>query len=206
MAGLVMEGKRKEERLKKENEVTINVVSEDNFIPIDEWSKLQGLDKKDEIPQEGDTFIPADEWSKLQELNKIDENSSQEKIPYNYSKDISMSGAKIQGNILLPIDTIIKIDITLNDLQQKITTIGKVKWNKVIIENESYEAGVEFVDTSDDAIQKLHEQMQKEDAIIAKKDDMKNCRYCSREIKADAEKCEYCGRTLDQRTAKRIFL
>lgn len=65
---------------------------------------------------------------------------------------------------------------------------------------------MEFVDTPDDAIQKLHERMQKDDAIISKEDDMKHCRYCSREIKADAEKCEYCGRTLDQRTAKRIFL
>jgi len=181
MERLVMEEKRKEERLKKENEITINIVSEDTFIPIDEWSKLQ-------------------------ELNKIDENSSQEKIPYNYSKDISVSGARMQGNILLPVDTIIKIDITLDNLQQNITTIGKVKWNKVIIKNESYEAGVEFVDTPDDAIQKLHERMQNDDAVIAKEDDMKNCRYCSREIKADAEKCEYCGRTLDQRTAQRIFL
>jgi hypothetical protein len=117
-----------------------------------------------------------------------------------------MSGAKIQGNILLPVDTIINIDITLNDVQQKITTSGKVKWNKVIIENEAYEAGVEFVDAPDDAIQKLYERMQKDDAIITKKDDKKNCRYCSREIKVDAEKCEYCGRTLDQRTTKRIFL
>src|SRR5664280_1465238 len=110
-----MEEKRKEERLKKKNEVTINIVSEDSFIPVEEWSKLQ-------------------------ELNKTNDNSSKEKNPYNYSRDISVSGAKIQGNILLPIDTILELDITLNNLQQKITTVGKVKWNKVIIENESYEA------------------------------------------------------------------
>ena len=46
-----MEEKRKEERLKKKNEVTINIVSEDSFIPVEEWSKLQGLNKKDEVPQ-----------------------------------------------------------------------------------------------------------------------------------------------------------
>ena len=89
-----------------------------------------------------------------------EENLSTEEIPYN-SKDISVYGAKIQGNILLPVDTIIKIEITLNNLQQKIISLGKVKWNKFIMENESYEAGVEFVDTPDEAIQK-------EDAFISK--------------------------------------
>jgi hypothetical protein len=201
-----MEKKRKEERLKKENEVTINIVSEDTFIPVEEWSKLQELNKQDEIPQEMDTFIPVEEWSKLEELNKQDENSFKEKIPYNFSKDISVSGAKIQGNILLPIDTILKIDITFKNLHQKITTIGKVKWNKVIIENESYEAGVEFVDAPDEAVQTLHELMQKDVAFIPKDYDMKNCRYCSREITSDAVKCEYCGRMLERRTAQRIFL
>ena len=97
---------------------------------------------------------------RLQEENEFtinivsgEENLSKEEIPYN-SKDISVYGAKIQGNILLPVGTIIKIDITLNNLQQKITSLGKVKWNNFIIENESYEAGVEFVDTSDEAIEK----------------------------------------------------
>ncbi len=46
-----MEEKRKEERFRKENEVTLNIVSEDTFIPVEEWSKLQELNKKDEMPQ-----------------------------------------------------------------------------------------------------------------------------------------------------------
>jgi PilZ domain len=178
---IVMEERRKAERLEEENEVSINISSEE-------------------------TLIPVEEWSKLPEPNKKDENSSKEKIPYNRSKNISMSGANIQGNILLPVDTIIKIDITLSNLQQKITTIGKVKWNKVIIENESFEAGVEFVKTPDEAIQKLYERMQKDNAFIPVGDDMKICRYCSKEIKSDAVKCEYCGRILTERTAKRIFI
>ncbi len=226
-----MEEKRKEERFRKENEVTLNIVSEDTFIPVEEWSKLQELNKKDEMPQEEDTFIPVKEWSKLQELNKKDEipqegdtfipveewsrrqelnrkddDSSKAKSIYNCSKDICLSGAKLQGSILLPVDSIIKIDITLNSLEEKITTIGKVKWNKVIIENDSYEAGVEFVDTPNEAIQKLYERTQKDGAFIPKEEDMINCRYCSRETKSDAVQCEHCGRTLSQRTTKRIFL
>jgi len=257
-----MKERRRTPRLKEDNGVTINVVSGKKNLP-------------------------------------------EEEIPYN-SKDISVYGAKIQGNILFPVGTIIKMDITLQTLHQKITTVGKVKWNKFIIENESYEAGVEFFDTSDEAIKKLHELMLKDDAFISdekwsnledlnkyempsggdafisdekwsnledlnkyempsggdtfisegewstlqelnkyqipsedetfipegewstlqeinKKEevstakqtkgtietveaDMKNCRYCSKEIKSDAVKCEYCDRTLSERTDRKVFL
>jgi hypothetical protein len=205
-----MDERRKTVRLQGENEVTINIVSEEG-------------------------------------------NSSKGKFPCNNGRDISVSGAKIQGNILLPVDTIFKIDITLKNSQQKITTIGKVKWNKVLIEDTYYEAGMEFVDTPDEAIQNLYERERmlkeewskfqeinkyeippgedsfipleewskpqeinrKEGGSVAKQikntietaeNNMKNCRYCSREIKSDAVKCEYCGRTLTERTAKKIFV
>lgn len=83
------------------------------------------------------------------------ENIIQEKIAYNYSEDLSASGAKIRGNILLPVDTILKIDFTLKTLEKQITALGKVKWIKVIIKDKFYEAGLEFVDTPSEAIQKI---------------------------------------------------
>jgi len=143
-------------------------------------------------------------------------------------------GAKIQGNILLPVGTIIKIEITLKNLQQKITSLGKVKWNKFIIDNESYEAGVEFVDTPDEAIQKLYERIQKDDVFISveewsnlqeinKKEeisiakqikktietveaDMKNCRYCNQKIKTDAVECIHCGELFNQEITRKVFI
>ena len=109
---------------------------------------------------------------RLQEENEFtiniisgEENLSKEEIVYS-SKDISIYGAKIQGNIPLPVGTIIKIDITLNNLQQRKTTIGKVKWSKFITGNEYYEAGVEFVGIPDETIQKLDGRIQKDDAFI----------------------------------------
>jgi len=99
---------------------------------------------------------------RLNEFNEItvsivstEESISKEKISYNYSEDLSASGAKIRGNILLPVDTVLKIDFTLKTLEKHITAIGKVKWIKVIIEDKFYEAGVEFVDTPGEAIQKI---------------------------------------------------
>jgi hypothetical protein len=77
------------------------------------------------------------------------------KVIYNSSKDISTTGAKIQSNIFLPIDTLLKIDFKLKNVQQMITAMGKVKWIKIICEDECYDAGVEFVNTPTEAIQKL---------------------------------------------------
>jgi hypothetical protein len=80
-----------------------------------------------------------------------------EKILYNHSKDVSVSGARIQAHIFLPVDTLLRIEMTLKTLRQMITVIGKVKWIKVVFEDESYEAGVEFFNTPNDAIKKLSE-------------------------------------------------
>jgi PilZ domain len=85
------------------------------------------------------------------------EKPPKEKILYNYSKDISVSGARIQAHIFLPVDSLLRIEMTLKTLRQMITVIGKVKWIKVVFEDESYEAGVEFFNTPSDAIKKLKE-------------------------------------------------
>ena len=84
-------------------------------------------------------------------------NLPKEKVIHNFSKDISASGAKIQAHLFLPIDTLLKIDITLKTVQQMITVMGKVKWIKIIIDDESYEAGVEFVNAPIYAIQRLED-------------------------------------------------
>jgi c-di-GMP-binding flagellar brake protein YcgR len=109
-----MREKRKKERIKEFNEITITVISDGENLP-------EGKDM------------------------------------YNYSEDISVSGSKIRSNIVLPVDTLLKIDFTLKNLQQQITAVGKIKWVKVIIEDEYYEAGVEFVDTPKEAIQKIED-------------------------------------------------
>lgn len=82
-------------------------------------------------------------------------NCSKGKVVYNICKDVSASGAKIQSNIFLPIDTLLKIDFKLKNFQHRISAMGKVKWIKIIFEDECYDAGVEFVHTPKEAIQKL---------------------------------------------------
>lgn len=101
---------------------------------------------------------------RLKDINEITiniisgkEHLSNQKFLYNYSEDISVTGTKIQANILLPVDTVLKIDFTIKTLQKQITVLGKVKWLKVIIEGEYYENGVEFIDTPEDAIKKIED-------------------------------------------------
>lgn len=77
------------------------------------------------------------------------------KIDYQISKDISAHGARIQANAFLPVDTLIKIRLTLKNPPRMITAVGKVKWVRSLYADESYEAGLEFVDTSPDTIQLL---------------------------------------------------
>ena len=107
---------------------------------MDEKRRAQRLEEENEITI---TIVPGGK------------NPPKEKIIYNYSKDISVSGAKIQAHIFLPVDTLLRIEMTLKSLRQMITVIGKVKWIKVVFEDESYEAGVEFVNTAGEAINKL---------------------------------------------------
>ena len=82
-------------------------------------------------------------------------NPPKEKIIYNHSEDISISGTRIQGNVLLPVDTYLKIDLTLKNSKENVTVFGKVLWSKAILEGKFYEAGVEFVDTPGESIKKL---------------------------------------------------
>jgi hypothetical protein len=75
----------------------------------------------------------------------------------NCTKDISASGAGIKTNIRLPIDALIELEFTSIGVREQIKTLGKVKWVKVIIQDESYEAGVEFCGVPGDAVKKIEE-------------------------------------------------
>ncbi len=90
-----------------------------------------------------------------------EKNLPKEKIIKNQTKDISVTGARLQTQILLPVNTLLELDFRSKSIHQQINALGKVKWVRVIIEDESYdesyEAGVEFFSNPSDAIRKLGE-------------------------------------------------
>jgi len=77
------------------------------------------------------------------------------KITYQLSKDISSSGTRVQTNAFLPVDTLLKIQLTLKQPPKMITALGKVKWVKSLYADESFEAGLEFINTSSETIELL---------------------------------------------------
>ena len=79
-----------------------------------------------------------------------------QEIIHDRSQDISVYGTKIHSHLQFPVDSLLEIDF-ISHLGQKITALGKVKWIKVIIEDKSYDLGVEFVDTTSEAIKKLED-------------------------------------------------
>jgi hypothetical protein len=103
-----------------------------------------------------------EERRKVKRLNEEDELtitllSGRENLPkgriiYALSKDISASGARIQSNSFLPVDTLFNIKVRLKNTPQMITTLGKVKWIKSLFADEFFEAGLEFVNTSREMI------------------------------------------------------
>ncbi len=104
-----------------------------------EYSKKdEGMEERRRVPR-------------IEEENKVaitvvsgGKNLPEKEINGNHTKDISVCGAKIQTNILLPVSTLLELDFTSKGVRQQIKILGKVKWGKVINENESYEFGVEF--------------------------------------------------------------
>ena len=78
-------------------------------------------------------------------------------IIYDISKDVSASGARIQANAFFPVDTLLKIQLILKNPPRMVVALGKVKWIRSLFGDESYEAGLEFVDTSSETIKVLAE-------------------------------------------------
>ena len=84
-----------------------------------------------------------------------EKNLPEEEINDNQTEDVSVSGTKIKTHIFLPVGTILELDFISKAVNKKIIALGEVKWIKVIIEDESYEVGVEFFGKPSEAINQL---------------------------------------------------
>ena len=77
-----------------------------------------------------------------------DELPSGEKIIYPLTKDISSGGVKILTNTFLPINTFLRIELSLKNAPRLIIAIGEVRWAKKRYAEELFETGIEFIDMS----------------------------------------------------------
>ena len=70
-----------------------------------------------------------------------------EDVVYALTKDISSGGVKILTDRMLPVDTLLHIELTLAKLRKLVTVTGKVRWVKRLYDDEVFEMGLEFVNT-----------------------------------------------------------
>ena len=107
-----MENKRREKRIKEENKLICEIVSDNKTLRC-------------------------------------------KKVFYTLTKDISLGGVNIRTDTFLPVDTVVKIELSLPKMQKLVCIKGRVKWAKSLYEDEVFEMGLEFVDTPPNVITSL---------------------------------------------------
>ncbi|MBN1224378.1 MAG: PilZ domain-containing protein [Candidatus Aminicenantes bacterium] len=88
---------------------------------------------------------------------KESEHDTEGNIVYALTKDISSGGAKILTDKMLPVNTLLEIELTLPKMRKIVAVTGKVRWVKQIYDDDVFETGLQFVDTAPESIMLLLE-------------------------------------------------
>jgi hypothetical protein len=83
------------------------------------------------------------------------------KIIRDLTKDISVAGVRIQCKTLIPVNTLIKLELKLEKPDRLVTATGVVRWAKSVYGNELFEMGIEFVDPSSEVVQNLKDHLER---------------------------------------------
>jgi c-di-GMP-binding flagellar brake protein YcgR len=66
------------------------------------------------------------------------------------TKDISPGGVRLTTDMLLPVNTLLKMEIVLSQRRRAVHAMGMVRWARSIYEEELFEIGIEFTQISPD--------------------------------------------------------
>ncbi|MGD9346817.1 MAG: PilZ domain-containing protein [Candidatus Aminicenantes bacterium] len=78
-------------------------------------------------------------------------------VVYALTKDISSGGVKIVTDKMLPIDTLLKIELTLAKIRKLVEATARVRWVSRLYDDDVFEMGLEFVDTPAESVMLLLE-------------------------------------------------
>lgn len=70
------------------------------------------------------------------------------KIIHHTSKDISPHGVRILTPVFLPVDSLLNIEVQLENPPRVLITRGRIRWIKNLYSNEMFEMGIEFINPS----------------------------------------------------------
>jgi c-di-GMP-binding flagellar brake protein YcgR len=82
------------------------------------------------------------------------------KISFSLTEDISLKGIKVISDAFFPIDTSLKVELSLAEYHEPLQLLGKVKWIRSH-EEDLYEIGIEFTDASPAHMKALVDHMYK---------------------------------------------
>ena len=86
-----------------------------------------------------------------------DKYAHDKNVVFALTKDISSGGLKILTDKMLPVDTLLNIELTLAKLRKLVTVNGRVRWVKRLYDDEVFEMGLEFVNTPPESVMLLLE-------------------------------------------------
>jgi c-di-GMP-binding flagellar brake protein YcgR len=86
------------------------------------------------------------------------EKAITKKISFSLTEDISLKGIKVISDAFFPIDTLLKIELSLAEFHEPLDIQGKVKWIRSH-EEDLYEIGIEFIDASPEHMKALVDHM-----------------------------------------------
>ena len=78
-------------------------------------------------------------------------------VVYALTKDISSGGVKIVTDKLLPVDTVMKMELTLAKIRKLVEATAIVRWVNRLYDDDVFEMGLEFVDTPAESVMLLLE-------------------------------------------------
>jgi uncharacterized protein (TIGR02266 family) len=85
------------------------------------------------------------------------ESEVEENVVYALTKDISSGGVKILTDKMLPVGTLLDIEMTLSQMRKIVSAKGKVRWLKQLYDGAVFEVGLQFVDPPPESIMLLLE-------------------------------------------------
>jgi PilZ domain len=95
--------------------------------------------------------------SRLVEENKVvielltDGRTTADKTIINaLTKDISPGGVRVITNVLIPLDSLLEIEIVLSRRRRLVHAVGTVRWTRSVYGEEMFEIGIEFTQIAPD--------------------------------------------------------
>ncbi|HUU39216.1 MAG TPA: PilZ domain-containing protein [Candidatus Desulfaltia sp.] len=91
------------------------------------------------------------------------------KVAHCLTEDISVKGIRIQSEKFLPINSTLKILLSLNEPTRLINILGKIRWIRKLKACEVFEMGIEIVATSKEDSGALKHHIEESPEVIKEK-------------------------------------